>query len=204
MLVFMLSQLVQVVLHSVQDGVMLNMNKALQINEQIVISMPWCIVKRALESGKLARGGIVTEGSARTTAISLAIVPIKKTGGGLDAFVAAAGTGIMAGISREKNLNLKCFLIDPPSSGLFNKNLFDTMTEGIGINRLTQNFTMEKLDGAFRGTDLKLMDFAEISTIVTILCDSGMRHLSKFHNAEYLSQYRLTPKATRLEILVIR
>jgi hypothetical protein len=48
MLVFMLSQLVQAVLHSVQDGVMLNMNKALQINEQIVISMPWCIVKRVM------------------------------------------------------------------------------------------------------------------------------------------------------------
>ncbi|MCI56123.1 cysteine synthase 2-like, partial [Trifolium medium] len=28
-------------------------------------------------------------------------------------------------------------------------------------------------------------------TIVTILCDSGMRHLSKFCNAEYLSQLGL-------------
>lgn len=38
-------------------------------------------------------------------------------------------------------------------------------------------------------------------TIVTILCDSGMRHLSKFYNAEYLSQHGLTPKATSLEFL---
>lgn len=30
-------------------------------------------------------------------------------------------------------------------------------------------------------------------TIVTILCDSGMRHLSKFHNAQYLSDHGLTP-----------
>lgn len=33
-------------------------------------------------------------------------------------------------------------------------------------------------------------------TIVTLLCDGGQRHLSKFHNAEYLSQYGLTPQAT--------
>lgn len=29
-------------------------------------------------------------------------------------------------------------------------------------------------------------------TIVTILCDSGLRHLTKFHNAQYLSDHGLT------------
>lgn len=38
-------------------------------------------------------------------------------------------------------------------------------------------------------------------TVVTILCDSGMRHLSKFHNAEYLSKHGLAPSATGLEFL---
>lgn len=38
-------------------------------------------------------------------------------------------------------------------------------------------------------------------TVVTILCDSGMRHLSKFYNAEYLTQYGLTPKAKSLDFL---
>lgn len=38
-------------------------------------------------------------------------------------------------------------------------------------------------------------------TIVTILCDSGMRHLSKFYNAQYLSEHGLTPSATGLEFL---
>ncbi|XP_050246518.1 cysteine synthase 2-like isoform X1 [Quercus robur] len=179
-----------------------------------------------------------------------------QTGGSLDAFVAAAGTGgTVAGVSRflqEKNPNIKCFLIDPPGSGLFNKvtrgvmytreeaegqrlkNPFDTITEGIGINRLTQNFMMAKLDGAFRGTDLEAVEMSRFllkndglflgsssamncvgavrvaqsigpgHTIVTILCDSGMRHLSKFCNAEYLSQHGLTPKATGLEFLGIR
>lgn len=38
-------------------------------------------------------------------------------------------------------------------------------------------------------------------TIVTILCDSGMRHLTKFYNSEYLSRYGLTPSATGLEFM---
>lgn len=38
-------------------------------------------------------------------------------------------------------------------------------------------------------------------TIVTILCDSGMRHLSKFYDAHYLSQYGLGPSASGLEFL---
>ncbi len=41
-------------------------------------------------------------------------------------------------------------------------------------------------------------------TIVTILCDSGMRLLSKFYNADYLSEHGLTPTATRLEFLGIK
>ena len=31
-------------------------------------------------------------------------------------------------------------------------------------------------------------------TIVTVLCDGGQRHLSKFHNPEYLAQHGLAPK----------
>ncbi|KAL5548620.1 hypothetical protein UlMin_003851 [Ulmus minor] len=177
----------------------------------------------------------------------------EQTQGNLDAFVAAAGTGgTVAGVSRflqEKNPNIKCFLVDPPGSGLFNKvtrgvmyakeeaegrrlkNPFDTITEGIGINRTTQNFMMAELDGAFRGTDLEAVEMSRFllkndglflgsssamncvgavrvaqklgpgHTIVTILCDNGMRHLSKFYSAEYLSRYGLTPKANGLEFL---
>ncbi|XP_042519377.1 cysteine synthase 2 [Macadamia integrifolia] len=177
----------------------------------------------------------------------------EQTGGNLHAFVAAAGTGgTVAGVSRflqEKNPDVKCFLIDPPGSGLFNKvtrgvmytreeaegqrlkNPFDTITEGIGINRLTKNFMMAELDGAFRGTDREAVEMSRFllrndglflgsssamncvgavrvaqsmgpgHTIVTILCDSGMRHLSKFCNPEYLSRYGLTPSATGLEFM---
>ena len=31
-------------------------------------------------------------------------------------------------------------------------------------------------------------------TIVTVLCDGGQRHLSKFHNPEYLAQHGLSPE----------
>lgn len=41
-------------------------------------------------------------------------------------------------------------------------------------------------------------------TIVTILCDSGMRHLSKFYDAQYLSQLGLSPTAAGLEFLRIK
>ena len=33
------------------------------------------------------------------------------------------------------------------------------------------------------------------STIVTLLCDGGQRHLSKFHNDEYLDRVGLAPKS---------
>lgn len=43
------------------------------------------------------------------------------------------------------------------------KNPFDTITEGIGINRLTENFTLAMLDEAFRGSD---KDAVEMSRLV--------------------------------------
>lgn len=51
------------------------------------------------------------------------------------------------------------------------KNPFDTITEGIGINRLTENFKMAELDGAFRGTD---MEAVEMSRLVLGLCISSL------------------------------
>lgn len=85
---------------------------------------------------------------------------------------------LLATFVQEKNSNIKCFLIDPPGSGLFNKvtrgvmytkeeaegrrlkNPFDTVTEGIGINRLTENFKLAELDGAFRGTDIQAVEMS--------------------------------------------
>ncbi|XLR31001.1 hypothetical protein S83_058901, partial [Arachis hypogaea] len=110
----------------------------------------------ALESGQLSPGGIITEGSASSTSISIAMFYAQQ----------------------EKNPGIKCILIDPPGSSLYNKvtrgvtytkeevegrrlkNPFDTIIEGIRINRITRNFAKAKLDGAFRGTDLEAVEMA--------------------------------------------
>ncbi|KAL0353515.1 UNVERIFIED_CONTAM: Cysteine synthase 2 [Sesamum angustifolium] len=261
------------------------------------------IIEEALESGALAPGGVVTEGSAGSTAISLATVAPAY---GCRCHVVIPDD---AAIEKEKTSSIKCFLIDPPGSGLFNKvtrgvmytreeaegrrlkNPFDTITEGIGINRLTENFKLAALDGLSEAPIWRLLkclawllklklcsyrmtcsqgfmlsvysgncfrDLASVSklllmkgttvrnelcpylvlhlvigyllksdglflgsssamncvgavkvaqkmgpghTIVTILCDSGMRHLSKFYDAQYLSEHGLTPSASGLEFL---
>lgn len=171
-----------------------------------------------------------------------------QTGGRIDAFVSGAGTGgTIAGVStalKAQNGSVKVFLVDPPGSGLYNrvtrgvmyarveaegrrlKNPFDTITEGVGINRLTTNFTMAKIDGAVHASDREAVEMAAYlmrneglfvgsssavncvgavkvaralgpgHVIVTILCDGGHRHLSKFHSYEYLKQYNLMPTAT--------
>lgn len=48
------------------------------------------------------------------------------------------------------------------------KNPFDTITEGIGINRLTKNFAMAKLNGAFKGSDKEAVEMSrlKLSSIV--------------------------------------
>ncbi|XP_034677854.1 cysteine synthase 2-like isoform X2 [Vitis riparia] len=158
----------------------------------------------------------------------------EQTGGDLHAFVAAAGTGgTLAGVSRSLQITRGVMYTREEAEGRRLKNPFDTITEGIGINRLTQNFLMAELDGAFRGTDMEAVEMSRYllkndglfvgsssamncvgavrvaqsigpgHTIVTILCDSGMRHLSKFYDSQYLSQHGLTPTATGLEFLGI-
>ena len=42
------------------------------------------------------------------------------------------------------------------------KNPFDTITEGIGINRQTRNFSMAQIDGAFQGTDREAVEMASM------------------------------------------
>ncbi|BFZ63588.1 Cysteine synthase 2 [Saitoella coloradoensis] len=100
-----------------------------------------------------------------------------QSGGIVDAFVAGAGTGgtLSGCVKYLKPLlpDMKVFLADPPGSGLFNKvnygvmfdekeregrrrrHQVDTVVEGIGINRITNNFRRgeEYVDKAIRVTD---------------------------------------------------
>ena len=159
-----------------------------------------------------------------------------QAAGRVDAFVAGAGTGgTIAGVARylkeEAHLHdLKVVLADPQGSGLYNKikhgvmysstekegtrrrQQVDTIVEGVGINRITENFEagrdlisdavkvtdeqackmarwLVEHDGIFAGSSTAVncvaavataMTLPEGSQVVTIICDSGTRHLSKF------------------------
>lgn len=87
-----------------------------------------------------------------------------QTDGKVNAFVAAAGTGgTIAGVSRflkEKNPNIHIRLVDPMGSGLYSylttgeiKSTGSSITEGIGIMRLTANFKEAKIDDAVQVND---------------------------------------------------
>ncbi|XLS78209.1 hypothetical protein HN51_062434, partial [Arachis hypogaea] len=82
------------------------------------------IILEALESGQLSPGGIIIEGSASSTAISITMVaPAFACKSHViipnDATIENIALG--ATVEREKNPRIKCFLIDPPGSSLYNK-----------------------------------------------------------------------------------
>jgi len=107
----------------------------------------------------------------------------------------------------------------------------DTICEGIGINRITKNFGKAQLDGAFQATDKEAVEMANFllkkeglflgsssavncvgamrvaeklgpgHTIVTVLCDGGVRYMSKLYNEDFLKERELLPEAEDLEFL---
>ncbi|KAG8863255.1 hypothetical protein FRB96_008746 [Tulasnella sp. 330] len=182
----------------------------------------------------------------------------RQTGGDLDAFVSGAGTGgTIAGTGtylKTMNRKIQLVLADPQGSGLFNKikhgvmfnakesegtrrrHQVDTVVEGIGINRLTQNFElgMPLIDDAYQVTDAEAVSMSRYlvkhdglflgsssacnlvtsvrlakklgqgKTIVTILCDSGSRHYSKFWNDEYLASVGIPVDISIIEKLLVQ
>eukprot|EP00978_Attheya_sp_CCMP212_P011049 scaffold26962_cov48-Attheya_sp.AAC.6 len=164
----------------------------------------------------------------------------------VDAFVMSSGTGgTIAGVGKylkELNLMAQIVLVDPPGSALYNKVLFgvayasqqreralkrhryDTIAEGIGLDRVTQNFAGATIDHAIQVSDQEALDMAhwllreeglfvgsssamnvvgavrhaqtmpKNSNIVTVICDGGQRHLTRFWNKSYLtsSDWNLT------------
>jgi len=96
----------------------------------------------------------------------------QQTGGKVDAFVCASGTGgTLAGISaflkQASGGRAQCYLVDPHGSILYQyvtKNLLETtpepcsQIEGIGIGRITKNFKAAQLDGAFQCSDQEAVD----------------------------------------------
>lgn len=91
-----------------------------------------------------------------------------QTAGKLDAFISAVGTGgTLAGVSRflkEKNKNIHIRLVDPMGSGLYSyiksgqiSSTGSSITEGIGIMRITANFKEAIIDEATQVNDQEMM-----------------------------------------------
>jgi cysteine synthase A len=169
-----------------------------------------------------------------------------QTGGQLDAFVMSAGTGgTIAGVSQvlkaKSGGRVQVVLADPPGSSLLNwvrygvcfnaqqserkvrKNRYESVAEGIGLDRVTLNLAQAKIDHAVAVTDQDALHVAHYllrheglfvgsssamnvtaavrfaarlprgSRVVTVLCDSGARHGTRFWNQAFVErEFHLT------------
>jgi cysteine synthase len=160
-----------------------------------------------------------------------------QTDGKLDAFVAATGTGgTLGGISRylkRENSKLQVFLADPQGSSLYHwlrhgelkATGAGSITEGIGIGRVTANLEGSPIDDALHVTDVdcvrtvyqllrdeglflgstsgvNVAAAVQIArrlgpghTIATILCDSGAKYQSRLFNRKWLGEKGLLEAA---------
>ncbi|HEX4025703.1 MAG TPA: cysteine synthase A [Steroidobacteraceae bacterium] len=161
----------------------------------------------------------------------------EQTAGRIDAFVSASGTGgTIAGVSeylKTRSSRVRTVLADPPGSSLYeyirNGVLKATgkssITEGIGIGRVTANLQDAPIDDAVHIEDPETVRFVyrllreeglfvsstsginvaaavrvatEMGpghTIVTMLCDDGSKYLSRLFNREWLAQKGLLEAA---------
>jgi len=159
----------------------------------------------------------------RTTAAEI----WEQTGGKVDGFTCAVGTGgTLAGVGlglKERKPDIVIGLTDPYGASLYNyfahgelKAEGNSVAEGIGQSRITANLEGAPVDTQFRISDEEglgqlfgLLEHEGLcvglssginiagamalarelgpgKTIVTILCDSGMRYLSSLFNPDWL------------------
>ncbi|MCW9032688.1 MAG: cysteine synthase A [Alphaproteobacteria bacterium] len=153
----------------------------------------------------------------------------EQTDGKVDAFTTSAGTGgTIAGVAmalKERNSSIKAILSDPGGSALHGfyadgelKAEGDSITEGIGQGRITQNLEGAPIDGSQRIPDDEALrvifdllkheglcvggssginvagairiakEMGPGHTVVTILCDYGTRYQSKIFNPTFLQE----------------
>jgi cysteine synthase A len=154
----------------------------------------------------------------------------RDTGGHVDAFVAATGTGgTLGGVStflKAQNPNVRIVIADPQGSSLY-RYVRDgelkatgpgSITEGIGIGRVTANLAGVKIDRAETITDAETVYYVYRllreeglflgsssgvnvagavrtaralgpgHTIVTVLCDTGAKYQSRLFDRAWLEQ----------------
>jgi cysteine synthase A len=160
-----------------------------------------------------------------------------QTGGKIDAFVASSGTGgTLAGVSeylKSQRPGIRTVLADPPGSSLYQyirsgvvkATGSGSITEGIGIGRITANMQGAPIDDALHIEDAETVryvyrllreeglfvsstsginvaaavqvarDLGPGHTVVTVLCDTGSKYLSRLFNREWLAQKGLLEAA---------
>ncbi len=160
-----------------------------------------------------------------------------QTAGKVDAFVAATGTGgTLAGVAeflKSRNRAVRCVLADPPGSSLYEYFRSGTLkatgsgsiTEGIGIGRVTENLKDAPIDfavhvpdtetvscvyrllreeGLFLGSTSGINVAAALQvarqlgpghTVVTVLCDGGAKYQSRLFNRAWLEEKGLSTAA---------
>ncbi|HLB14096.1 MAG TPA: cysteine synthase A [Burkholderiales bacterium] len=150
-----------------------------------------------------------------------------QTDGKVDAFICSVGTGgTLAGVGmylKQRNPNVRIGIADPMGAGLYSwyrhgvlKAEGDSITEGIGQNRITANLEGAPVDDAFQIPDAEAVEIVfellrreglflggstginvagairlarELGpghTIVTVLADSGQRYASRLFNPDFL------------------
>jgi cysteine synthase A len=161
----------------------------------------------------------------------------EQTAGRIDAFVSASGTGgTLAGVSeylKSRNPRVRTVLADPPGSSLYEyirngvvkATGSGSITEGIGIGRVTANMQDAPIDDAVYIEDPETVrfvyrllreeglfvsstsginvaaavrvarDLGPGHTVVTMLCDTGSKYLSRLFNPEWLAQKNLLEAA---------
>jgi cysteine synthase len=153
-----------------------------------------------------------------------------QTSGRIDAFVAATGTGgTLAGVAeflKSQRRTVRCVLADPPGSSLYEYFRSGTLkatgsgsiTEGIGIGRITANLKDAPIDGAVHVPDADTVscvyrllteeglflgstsgvnaagalqvarELGPGHTVVTMLCDGGAKYQSRLFNRAWLEE----------------
>jgi cysteine synthase A len=153
----------------------------------------------------------------------------RQTGGRVDGFVCAIGTGgTLAGTSqflKEKHPKIRTAAADPMGAAMYSwfkrgelKADGSSITEGIGLGRVTKNIEGAPVDDAYRIPDAEALplvfsllreeglcvggssginvagairlaqDLGPGHTVVTILADSGTRYQSKLFNPAFLKE----------------
>jgi cysteine synthase A len=151
----------------------------------------------------------------------------EQTGGSVDGFVCAIGTGgTLAGVSmflKQMRRTIRTVAADPMGAAMYHwikhgelKSEGSSVTEGIGLGRVTKNIEGAPLDDAYQIPDEEALpvvfdllrheglcvggssginvagairmakDLGPGHTVVTILADSGTRYQSKLFNSAFL------------------